>query len=66
MDAWLKAHIALLMPGLAPALYVAGTDTHLLARTRDGLILTIRAIREGLRVLWALEIPITQYPQYLR
>ena len=66
MDAWLKAHVALLMPGLAPSLYAAGTDNWRLARTRDGLVLTILAIREGLRVLRVLDIPITPHPQYLR
>jgi len=59
MDAWLKTHVALLMPSLAPALYAAETDNHRLARTRDGLVLTIRAIREGFQVLRALDVPIT-------
>jgi 2-dehydropantoate 2-reductase len=59
MDAWLKTHVALLIPGLASALYAAGTDNHRLARTRDGLVLTVRAIREGFRVLRALGVPIT-------
>jgi 2-dehydropantoate 2-reductase len=59
MDAWLKYHVALLFPSLAPALYAAGTDRLRLARTRDLLVLTIRATREGLRVLRALGYPIT-------
>jgi ketopantoate reductase len=59
MDAWLKTHVALLMPSLAPALYAAGTDNQRLARTRDGLVLTIRAIREGFQVLKALGVPVT-------
>jgi ketopantoate reductase len=58
MDAWLKTHVALLFPALAPALYAANTDNYRLARTRDLLVLTIRGIREGFRVLRALDIPI--------
>ena len=58
MDAWLKTHVALLFPALAPALYAAGTDNYRLARTRDLLVLTTRGIREGFRVLRALDIPI--------
>ena len=59
MDAWLKCHVALLMPGLAPALYMCKTDNFRMARTRDAIVLTIRAIREGLQVMRALGIPIT-------
>jgi ketopantoate reductase len=59
MDTWLKYHVALLMPSLAPALYMCGTDNQRLARTRDALILTVRAIREGFRVLMDLGMPIT-------
>lgn len=58
MDAWLKTHVAVVSP-IANALYAAGGDTFRLARTRDGLVLLIRAIREGLCVLQALDIPIT-------
>jgi ketopantoate reductase len=59
MDAWLKYHVALLFPALAPALYAAGTDRRRLARTRDLLVLTVHGIREGFRVLRALDIPIS-------
>jgi 2-dehydropantoate 2-reductase len=59
MDAWLKSHVALLMPSLAPAMRAAGRDNVRMARTRDLVILTVRAIREGFRVLQALGIPIT-------
>ena len=59
MDTWLKYHVALLMPSLAPALYMAGTDNYRLARTRDAVVLTARAIREGFQVLRALGLPIT-------
>ena len=59
MDAWLKTHVALLMPSLAAALYACGTDNYRLARTRDGVVLAARAIREGFSVLKALGLPIT-------
>jgi len=59
MDAWLKTHVALLMPSICPALYAAGTDLHRLARTRDLVVLAVRAVREGFQVLRALDVPIT-------
>ncbi len=58
MDAWLKTHVAVVSP-LANAVYSAGGDNYRLARTRDGVVLAIRAVREGFRVLRALSIPIT-------
>ena len=59
MDAWLKTHVALLFPALAPALFAAGTDNYRLARTRDLVVLTVRGIREAFQVLRALGYPIT-------
>jgi 2-dehydropantoate 2-reductase len=59
MDAWLKTHVALLMPSLAPAMRAAGCDNVRMAHTRDLIVLAIRAIREGFRVLRALGIPVT-------
>ena len=59
MDVWQKYHVALLMPSLAPALYMAGTDNYRMARTRDAVVLAVRAIREGFRVLRALDLPVT-------
>jgi len=59
MDAWLKTHVALLMPSLAPAMRAAGRDNVRMAHTRDAIVLAIRAIREGFRVLRALGFPIT-------
>ena len=59
MDAWLKYHVALLFPSLAPALHAAGVDNYRVARTRDLVVLGIRAIREGFRVLQSLGLPIT-------
>ena len=58
MDAWLKTHVAEILP-TAQALYMAGGDNYRLARTRDGLVLMVRAIREGYKVLRALGVPIT-------
>jgi 2-dehydropantoate 2-reductase len=58
MDAWLKTHVAEVSPA-ANAIYMAGGDNNRLARTRDGLVLMVRAIREGYRVLQALGVPIT-------
>jgi 2-dehydropantoate 2-reductase len=58
MDAWLKTHVALVSP-IANALYAAGGDVYRLARTRDALLLLVRAVREGFRVLDDLCIPIT-------
>jgi 2-dehydropantoate 2-reductase len=64
MDAWLKTHVALLMPSLAPAMRAAGRDNLRMARTRDLVVLTVRAVREGFRVLRALGVPVT--PSNLR
>ena len=44
---------------MANALYMAGGDNYRLARTRDAIVLMIRAIREGYRVLLETGIPIT-------
>lgn len=57
MDAWLKTHVAEVSP-MANALYMAGGDNYRLARTRDAIVLMIRAIREGYKVLQELDIPI--------
>ena len=64
MDAWLKYHVALLMPALVPAFYGCGSDRIRLAGTRDALVLALRAVREGFRVLQTLGYPVT--PQELR
>jgi len=58
MDAWLKTHAAEILP-TGGAFYMAGIDNYRLARTRDSLVLMIRAIREAYKVLKALDIPIT-------
>jgi len=57
IDAWLKMHVALVSP-IANAIYMAGNDNYRLARTQGGLVMMIRAIREGMRVLEELNFPI--------
>ena len=57
MDAWLKSHAAVISP-IALALYMAGGDNYRLARTRDAMLLGVRAMRESFRVLRALDIPL--------
>lgn len=58
MDAWLKTHVALLMPSLAPAVRAASRDNVRMAHTRDAIVLAIRAIREGFHVLRKLGYPV--------
>jgi 2-dehydropantoate 2-reductase len=58
MDAWLKTHVALLMPSLAPAMRAAGRDNVRMGRTRDAVVLAVRAMREGFAVLRKLGYPI--------
>ena len=58
MEAWLKTHVALVSP-VANAIYLAGGDLGRLADTQDGLIMMVRAIREGFHVLNHLDVPIT-------
>jgi len=59
MDAWLKCHVALLFPSIAPAIFASGLDRFRFARTRDLAVLAVRAIREAFQVMTALGIPIT-------
>ena len=58
MDAWLKTHVAEIS-STANALHMAGGDIGQLKRNREALVLMIRAIREGYRVLSALSVPVT-------
>lgn len=58
VDAWLKTHVAEVSP-VANALYMTGVDNYRLARTRDGVVLMVRALKEGYKVLRALGVPIT-------
>lgn len=57
IDAWLKTHVAFVSP-IGDALVLAGGDNYRLARTRDGLVLMIRAIRESFAVLRALGVSV--------
>ncbi len=58
MGAWYKTHVAWTLP-TTTALYMAGGDNHRMARTRDAVVLMVRAVRENFRVLRALGVPIT-------
>ena len=58
MDAWLKTHVAKILP-TAGALFYAGGHAEQLATNHEALRLMVRAIREGLEVLRANDIPIT-------
>jgi 2-dehydropantoate 2-reductase len=58
MDAWLKTHVAEIVP-TACALYMEEGDPRRLSRSDESLHLMLRAIREGYRVLHAARIPIT-------
>ncbi len=51
MDAWLKYHACVTILGLGPAVCAAGIDLERLARTRDLLIVSRRAMKEGFRGL---------------
>ena len=57
IDAWLKAHWALVGP-IAQALNLVGNDNYRLAEDRDTLRLMVRAQRQGLRALRALGLPL--------
>ncbi len=57
MDAWLKTHVALIL-SMGGALYMAGFDNYRMARTRDAVVMMVRAVHEGFRVLRAHDIPI--------
>ena len=58
MDAWLKTHVAKILP-TGGALFYAGGEAEQLAANKDALGLMVRAMREGLRILRANGIPIT-------
>jgi len=57
MDAWLKYHVALLMPGFGAALYGCNTNIERLSRTRDALVLSVRATKEAFRALQQAGVP---------
>jgi ketopantoate reductase len=58
MDAWLKTHVAKILP-TAGALFYAGGQINQLATNREAVQLMVRAIREGFEVLRVNDIPIT-------
>jgi 2-dehydropantoate 2-reductase len=58
MDAWLKTHVAWTCPAVH-ALYMVGGSTSALARTRDGVVLWVRAVREAYAALRASGVPVT-------
>lgn len=58
MDAWQKTHTAWVSP-IAQAIYQANEAGKSLSQCQQILELTVDAIRESMRVLEALEIPIT-------
>ncbi len=51
MDGWLKYHACITILALGPAVCAAGIDMERLARTRDLLVLSLRAMKEGFRGL---------------
>jgi ketopantoate reductase len=57
MDAWLKYHVALLMPGFVPMLLACENDIERMSRTRDALVLAVRATKEAFRALQHAGVP---------
>ncbi len=51
MDAWLKYHACVTILALGPAVCAAGIDMERLARTRDLMLLSLRAMKEAFRGL---------------
>ncbi len=59
MDAWLRHHVALLMPAFAPALYAAEISMKRMGRTRDLNVLAVRGMKEAIRGLKKAGVPIS-------
>ena len=57
IEAFLKTHAALVLP-LAFAVYAAAGDNRRLARTRDALVLGVRAVKEAIVVLRGVGVPL--------
>lgn len=57
MDAWLKYHVAFMISGLLPALLASGINMKRLGRTRDLIVLAIRATKEAMAGLEEAGIP---------
>ncbi|WKA55609.1 ketopantoate reductase family protein [Planococcus shixiaomingii] len=51
MDAWLKTHVAFLVPTFVPAVYACNMDAKRFAETRDARVLSVRALREAFNAL---------------
>ena len=60
MDAWLKTHVAL-VTAIAGALYAYDCDPARLASSPEGVPLMVQGVREGLRVLQALGLPVLPF-----
>jgi 2-dehydropantoate 2-reductase len=58
MDAWLKTHVAKIVPTAGALFYAGGQIGHLVSND-EAVRLMVRAIREGFEVLRANDIPIT-------
>ncbi len=58
MDAWLKTHVAKILPTIG-ALFCAGGKVESLASNQDAIRLMVRAMRECLVVITAADVPIT-------
>jgi len=58
MDAWLKCHVAIILP-LAGAYIRAGRSLKELSKDKQSIDLMFRAMREGFRVLKKLGFPVT-------
>jgi ketopantoate reductase len=56
IDTWLKYHVAVVLP-LAMGLYAADIDIERMGRTRDVLVLGVRATKEALRALRRAGVP---------
>ncbi|MDN7227472.1 2-dehydropantoate 2-reductase N-terminal domain-containing protein [Planococcus sp. N064] len=59
IDDWLKTHVALLIPTLAPAVYACNTDFEHFAATRDAHVLLRRALPEAFQAIQNAGVPIT-------
>lgn len=59
IDGWLKTHVALLIPTLAPAVYACNTNLSHFAATRDAHVLLKRALPEAFRAIQNAGVPIT-------
>ncbi len=64
IDAWLKCHLALIIP-IAGGIYGAGTDNYRLARTPGLLRLMSRGLKESFKVIRKLGYPLLPRSLYL-